>query len=477
MYDNFGQFIDGKWCHGKGKEPISVSDPGNGKLLGSIPSASTEDTLAALSAAEKAFDGWQNTQAWTRADLLQAVAREMAAATAEAALVISKESGKPLAQAKREWELSVDQFIWYAEEARRIYGRVVESRVPGGRCEVSHEAVGVVAAFTAWNFPVVLVARKLAPALAAGCTVVLRPSCEVPGSAMMVFECLRKAGIPAGVANLVVGPTADTYEPLIASPVVKKVSLTGSTQLGQQMIRDSADTIKRLSMELGGNAPVIVFDDADLEKALDLSVATKFANCGQVCVTCDRFYVHESLYDAFVEGFARRASQLKVGYGQDEGTAMGPLINPRRLKAIETIVADAREKGAKVVSGGHRIDLNGGYFYAPTVLADVPDDALAIAEENFGPIAAITSFSNSEDLWSRVNNSEFALSAYAFTRDPARIRETVKKLEAGMVGINSYALAAAEVPFGGIKASGMGREGGSEGIHDYMNVKLAQIVV
>ncbi|MDE1188276.1 MAG: NAD-dependent succinate-semialdehyde dehydrogenase [Pantoea sp.] len=477
MYEHFGQFINGKWCNGNGREPVSVVDPGNGKLLGSIPSASTEDTLAALSAAEIALEGWKHTPAWTRADLLEAVAREMTAAAAEAAVVISKESGKPLAQAKREWELSIDQFVWYAGEARRIYGRVVESRVPGGRCEVLHEPVGVVAAFTAWNFPVVLVARKLAPALAAGCTVVLRPSNEVPGSAMMIFECLRKAGLPAGVANLVVGPTADTYEPLITSPVVKKVSLTGSTQLGQQMIRDSAATIKRLSMELGGNAPVIVFDDADLEKALDLSVATKFANCGQVCVTCDRFYVHESLYSAFVEGFASRASKLQVGYGRDEGTAMGPLINPRRLQAIEAIVADARQKGASVVTGGHRIELNGGYFYAPTVIADVPDDALAIAEENFGPIAAITSFNDSEDLWARVNNSSFALSAYAFTRDPARIRETVARLESGMVGINSYALAAAEVPFGGIKASGMGREGGSEGIHDYMNVKLAQIVV
>ncbi len=477
MYDNFGQFINGEWCRGSGNESVQVTDPGNGTVLGEIPAATASDTQQALNCAAKAFTSWKQTHAWQRADLLQAVAREMEAATQQAAVVISKESGKPLAQAKREWELSVDQFIWYAEEARRIYGRIVESRVPGGRCEVLHEPVGVVAAFTAWNFPVVLIARKLAPALAAGCTVVLRPSSEVPGSAMLIFECLRKAGLPAGVANLVVGPTSATYEPLMASPVVRKVSLTGSTQIGQQMIRDSAATVKRLSMELGGNAPVIVYQDADLEKALDLSVATKFANCGQVCVTCDRFYVHESLYDAFVEGFASRARKLNVGYGQDEGTSMGPLINARRLQAIEEIVADARDKGGRVVTGGHRLDINGGYFYAPTVIADVPDDALAIAEENFGPVAAITSFRDAEELWNRVNGSSFALSAYAFTRDPALIRETVSRFESGMVGINSYALAAAEVPFGGIKASGMGREGGSEGIHDYMNVKLAQIVV
>ncbi|WP_343550971.1 NAD-dependent succinate-semialdehyde dehydrogenase [Pantoea sp.] len=477
MYQHFGQFIHGAWRQGRGAEPVIVTDPGNGKILGEIAAASSADTREALASAETALINWRATSGWTRADLLQAVAQQMVSITADAARMISMESGKPLAQAKREWELSTDQFIWHAEEARRIYGRIVESRVPGGRCEISHEPVGVVAAFTAWNFPVVLVARKLAPALAAGCTVVLRPSSEVPGSAMLIFECLRKAGLPAGVANLVVGPTAETYQPLITSPIVKKVSLTGSTQLGQQMIRDSAATIKRLSMELGGNAPVIIFDDADVEKALDLSVATKFANCGQVCVTCDRFYVHESRYHEFVKGFAERAARLKVGYGLDEATQMGPLINPRRLKAIEAIVADARDKGARIVTGGERIELNGGYFYAPTVIADVPDDALAIAEENFGPIAAMTSFSDSEDLWRRVNNSDFALSAYAFARDPARIRETVARLESGMVGINSYALAAAEVPFGGIKASGMGREGGSEGIHDYMNVKLAQIVL
>ncbi len=477
MYDNFGQFINGEWCTGRRTERITVIDPGKGCELGQIKAASAVDTLVALDCADRAFPGWKNTPAWQRADLLQAVARAMVAITQEAAVMVSKESGKPLAQAKRERELSVDQFIWHAEEARRIYGRIVESRVPAGRCEVLHEPIGVVAAFTAWNFPVVLVARKLAPALAAGCTVVLRPSSEVPGSAMLIFECLRQAGLPAGVANLVVGPTATTYGPLMSSPTVRKVSLTGSTQIGRQMIRDSASTIKRLSMELGGNAPVVIFNDADIDKALDLSVATKFANSGQVCVTGDRFYVHEHCYQAFVEGFARRASQLNVGYGLDEGTTMGPLINMKRLHAIEDIVTDARAKGGRVVTGGHRLELGGGYFYAPTVIADLPDDALAMAEENFGPIAAITSFSDSEALWDRVNNSNFALSAYAFTRDPARIREAVSRFESGMVGINSYALAAAEVPFGGIKASGMGREGGSEGIHDYMNTKLAQIVV
>ncbi|ROR15221.1 NAD-dependent succinate-semialdehyde dehydrogenase [Erwinia sp. JUb26] len=477
MYNDYGQFINGGWRQGSSGETIVVTDPGRDEQLGEIVAASREDTLEAIASAEAALAQWQARAAWERADTLHRVAAEMELAREQAARTISLESGKPLAQASREWTLAIDQFTWYAEEARRVYGRIVESRVPGGRCEVSHQAVGVVAAFTAWNFPVVLIARKLAPALAAGCTVVLRPSSEVPGSAMVIMTCLQKAGLPAGVVNMVVGPTANTYQPLIESPVVRKVTLTGSTAIGQQMIRDSAATLKRVSMELGGNAPMIVFEDADIEKALDLAVPTKFANCGQVCVTADRFYVHESVAQAFIDGFARRAAAIRVGYGLDEGSEMGPLINLRRLKAIEGIVEDARQKGARVITGGQRIADKPGFWFAPTVLADVPDDALALAEENFGPIAAITTFTDEAEVIARVNRSELALSAYAFTRDAARIRRVSQQLQAGMVGINSFALASADVPFGGIKASGMGSEGGAEGIYEYMNVKLTQVVL
>ncbi|WP_188861462.1 NAD-dependent succinate-semialdehyde dehydrogenase [Marinobacterium nitratireducens] len=478
MYNNYGLFIDGEWCKGSSEAIISVLNPATTDVLGEVQAASVEDTQAAIRAAEAGFRVWRETAAWSRADLLHAVADQMVLATEDAARCISLETGKPLVQAQREWALSIDQFRWYAEEARRLYGRIVESRAPGGRIEVHHEPVGVVGAFTAWNFPAVLIARKVAPALAAGCSVIVRPSSEVPGTAMVLFECLRKAGIPKGVVNLVIGPTQNTYNPVLASPVVRKISLTGSTAIGQQMIRDSADTVKRVSMELGGNAPVLVFEDADLEQTLDLCVPTKYANAGQVCVTADRFYVHESLYERFVEGFARRALALKLGSGLEQSTQMGPLINQRRLDAIEAVVADAVERGARLVTGGKRPEhLGAGYFFEPTVLADVPDDAQAMAEENFGPIAAITSFSSTEEAYARANALPVGLSAYAFTRDAARIREVVARLEAGMVGVNSFALAAAEAPFGGIKDSGMGREGGSEGIHDYTNVKLAQITV
>lgn len=478
MYAQRGLFIDGAWRQHGGAGELTVLDPASGATLGSCPAASAEDTREAIEAASRGLAAWSATAAWTRADILHKVADVMAARTEAAARIITQEAGKPLAQSWREWQLSVDQFRWYAEEARRIYGRIVESRVPGGRIEVSHEPIGVVAAFTAWNFPAVLIARKVAPALAAGCSIIVRPSREVPGVAMAIFACLAEAGVPAGVANLVLGSTDDTYRVLMESPVVRKVSLTGSTEVGQQMIRDAAATMKRVSMELGGNAPMIVFDDADLDRTLDLAVATKYANAGQVCVTPDRFYVHESLCDRFAEGFAARARALRLGSGLDEATQMGPLINRRRRDAIEAVVADARDRGGRIQAGGGvPSDRTAGFFFEPTVITGLPDDARALAEENFGPIAAITAFGSDEEAYRRANASPYGLSAYAFTRSAGRAREAAARVQSGMVGINSFALAAAEAPFGGTKYSGMGREGGCEGIGDYANVKLAQVVL
>jgi succinate-semialdehyde dehydrogenase/glutarate-semialdehyde dehydrogenase len=478
MYGNFGLLIGGTWRKAGGAGVIEVTDPATGEVIGAAPAASAADVEEAIAAAEQGLKAWRATQAWARADMLHAIANIMATRSEEAARRITLETGKPLAQARREWGLSLDQFRWHAEEARRIHGRIIESRAPGGRVEISHEPVGVAAAFTAWNFPAFLIARKVAPALAAGCSIIVRPSREVPGTAMLLIDCVQQAGVPAGVVNLVIGPTATTYDPIMASRAVRKISLTGSTAIGQQMIRDSAATLKRVSMELGGNAPVIVFEDAQLEEALDLSVPVKFANAGQVCVTADRFYVHEKLMKPFVEGFTARAKALKLGHGLDEQTQMGPLINQRRVDAMEKIIADAVAKGGRIETGGTRpTGQNKGFFFAPTVITGLPDDALAVAEENFGPIATISSFATAEEAYARANSSEYGLAAYVFTRDPTRMRAAAARLEAGMVGINSYALAAAEAPFGGIKASGMGREGGTEGILDYMNVKLTQVVV
>ena len=319
--------------------------------LGEAPAAGVADTEAAL----------------------HAIADEMIRRAAEAAPMISCETGKPIAQAQREWRLSVDQFRWLAQEARRIYGRIIESRVPGGRFEVSHEPVGIAAAFTAWNFPAALIARKVAPALTPGCPVIVRPSSQMPGLAMVMVDCCRAGNLPAGAVNLVAGPTNANYAPIMASKAVRKVSLTGSTQVGQQMIRDAADAMKKVSMELGGNAQLIVNDDADLETALNVTVATKYANAGQVCVTPDRLFVHASLHDAFVEGFAARARAIKLSDKLDESVSMGPPINGRRLRKIESVVQDAVRGGARLVTGGVRLSaFNAGHFFEPVVLCNTP---------------------------------------------------------------------------------------------------------
>ena len=475
MYESYGLYFDGAW-QGAASD-IDVPSPVTGKALGRVKAASRDDTLAAIESACSALGPLREMGGFARADALHKVADEMLRRTDEAARMISSDTGKPLVQAGREWGLACDQFRWYAEEARRIYGRVVESRVPGGRFEISREPVGVVGAFTAWNFPAALPARKIAPALAAGCPVVLRPSSQTPGVAMVLVDCIRAGGLPAGAVNLVVGSTGNTYAPVMADARVRKVSLTGSTRVGQQMIRDAADTVKKVSMELGGNAPCIIYDDADLNGALDVCVPTKFANAGQVCVTPDRFFVHESLHDEFVAEFVKRTKAIKLGDGLDEGTEMGPLINAGHLGNIDAIVQDAVQNGAKLETGGQRSTaFNAGHFYEPTVLSNVTDDMRVFAEENFGPVAAITRFKDEDEVLARATASEMGLSAYAFTQSADRARRATATLKAGMVGINSFALAASEAPFGGTNYSGLGREGGSEGIEDYLDTKLSQIV-
>ena len=475
LYASFGNFIDGAWQAGRAK--LDVVSPATEKLLGTILAADTSDTQAALEAAARAKAPLRAMGGFGRADAMHRIADAMLARTEEAQRMIATETGKPLAQAGREWGLACDQFRWFAEEARRIYGRIVDSRVPGGRFEVTYEPVGVVGAFTAWNFPAALPARKLAPALAAGCPVVLRPSSQTPGVAMIMVDCIRAGGLPNGAVNLVVGSTAATYAPIMADKRVRKVSLTGSTRVGQQMIRDAADTVKKVSMELGGNAPLIVYDDAELQHVLDMTVPTKFANCGQVCVTPDRIFVHDSLHDAFVTGFVDRAKAIVLGDGLDPATTMGPLINARHLEDIDGVVQAAVKAGAELAHGGRRSPThNTGHFYEPTVLTGVTDDMVVFAEENFGPVAAITRFTNEDEVLERANACDMGLSAYAFTRSADRARRTVAALKSGMVGINSFALAASEAPFGGTNHSGMGREGGTEGITDYLDTKLAQVV-
>jgi len=476
MHERFGLFVDGAWRAARDGATREIASPVTEKTVGRVPVASVADTEDAIASARRGLAAMRALSAWERADALHGIADEMMRRADEAATMISTETGKPLVQSGREWSLAIDQFRWYAEEARRIFGRVVESRAPGGRFEVLKEPVGVCAAFTAWNFPAVLPARKIAPALAAGCSVVLRPATQTPGSAMILVDCIRAGNLPGGAVNLVCGPTAATYAPLMAEKAVRKVSLTGSTRVGQQMIRDAAATVKKTSMELGGNAPLIVHDDVDLDAVLDLAVPTKFANAGQVCVSPDRFFVHERIHDAFVDGFARRAASLKLGDGLDPATGMGPLISAKAREEAEAVVEEAVAAGARLVTGGRRpAGFNAGHFMAPTVLADVTDDMRVFAEETFAPVAAVTRFCDEDEVIGRANACDMGLAAYCFTRDPGRARRAVERIAAGMVGINSFALAAAEAPFGGTNFSGMGREGGPEGIADYLDTKLAQV--
>ena len=422
MYANFGLFIDGKWRQASDGGTAPVMSPVTEKPLGEAPVATRADTEEALHSAARGFSAWKSKGAFERASALHAIADEMIRRKDEAARMISSETGKPIAQSEREWGLAVDQFRWYAEEARRIYGRVIESRVPGGRFEVLHEPVGIAAAFTAWNFPAALVARKVAPALAAGCSTIVRPSSQTPGTAMLMVDCMRAGNLPAGTVSLVVGPTGTTYAPIMASPAVRKVSLTGSTRVGQQMIRDAADTVKKVSMELGGNAPLIVFDDADLGRRAQRFRANQIRQCRSGLRHAGPFLRPRKLHDAFVEGFVQRAKALKLGDGLDPSVQMGPLINAGRLSEIEEIVSDAVKAGAKVVAGGHRAAaFNAGHFHEPTVLTDVTDDMRVFAEENFGPIAAITRFVSDDEVLERANASPMGLSAYAFTsRSEAR---------------------------------------------------------
>jgi len=391
---------------------------------------------------------------------------------AEAARMMTVESGKPLAESVAEINAAADQFEWYGEEARRIYGQIIESRAADIRLSVRYEPVGIVAAFSAWNFPALLPARKLAAALAAGCSIIIKPATEVPGSCMVLVQALHDAGVPPGAVNLVTGDSRRIATQLTTHPDVRKISFTGSVPVGKSLLRLAADGVKKVSMELGGHAPVIVFEDADPVAAAEACARAKFRNAGQVCISPSRFYVHESIREAFTGHFAEKARRLRLGHGLDETTDMGPLANRRGLARAEEMVADAVAKGGRVVAGGRRpASLNHGHFFEPTVIADVPDEALVMTEEPFAPVAPIAGFSDFDAVMKRANALPFGLAAYLFSRSDSTIVRAFEALEAGMVGVNDLALAQAEIPFGGVKESGIGREGGSLGIHDYLEAK------
>ncbi|WP_138466588.1 NAD-dependent succinate-semialdehyde dehydrogenase [Poseidonocella sp. HB161398] len=474
-YDRFGLFIGGAWQPVAAGPALDVIDPATEDRLGRIARAGPADLDRALAAVAAAAAPWRETSGWERSRILRATAAAMAACAGEAATEMSAETGKPLAEAKGEWQAACDQFDWMADEARRIWGHSLPGREPGLRLDVRYEPVGPVAAFTAWNFPALLPARKVAAALAAGCPVVIKPSEEAPSAMFRIADCAAAAGLPAGVLNVVTGDPAEISAHLVASPVIRKVSLTGSVPVGRLISELAGRHLKKVSMELGGHAPVLVFPDADPEAAGTLCARTKFRNAGQVCISPSRFYVHEDIYQPFAEAMARTAKSLKIGRGLDEGVEFGPMANARGRDRVLELIEDARGRGAELLAGGGvPPESNRGFYVEPTVLGHVPEDARILSEEPFGPVAPVMPFAGFDEAIARANALPFGLAAYVFTGSMATADRAASALEAGMIGINDMLLATAEAPFGGIKDSGSGREGGQLGILDYLDPKYVK---
>jgi succinate-semialdehyde dehydrogenase/glutarate-semialdehyde dehydrogenase len=473
MYEKYGLLIDNAWRRAATGKTMPVFSPATEDQIGEVPSAGADDIAAVLASAVRGFETWRAMPAWDRARIMRRGADLIRERNEAIARIMSAETGKPLAEARGEANGAADQYEWYAEEAKRVYGQTVPTRIAEQRLTVIFQPVGVCLSLSAWNFPALLPSRKIAAALAAGCSVVARPASEAPGSCFVIAEALVDAGLPPGVLTVITGPAAKLAEALIAAPEIRKVSLTGSVAVGKAVLKQCADGVKRASMELGGHAPVIVHRDADPTASARAAAAAKFRNAGQVCISPTRFYVHESLRQPFESAFVDVAKTIVVGDGLKDGVTMGPMIRARAVDGALALVEDAVGKGARVLHGGRRpAHLNKGHFLEPTVLADVPDDARIMVEEPFAPIAPITTFREEDEVIERANRLNFGLAAYVFSNDAERAQRTAERLETGMVGINEMLLASAEAPFGGIKESGYGREGGSLGIKDYLEPKF-----
>jgi len=449
---------------------LTVVNPATGEPFASVSTASREQVRQAIADAGAALDAWRNMTAKSRGDLLLVIAAELNRRSDAIARLITLENGKPLAQSKGEVAMSVDHLRWFAEEGRRAYGRVIPHQVSGKRHLVIKAPVGVVGAISPWNFPLVLAVRKIAPALAAGCPVVLKPASQTPLCAIALAECADAAKLPAGVFQVVFGSARLIGEEMLSNPICRKITFTGSTEVGRELIRAAATHIKRLSLELGGHAPVLVFDDADPDKAVEGAIVAKFRNTGQSCIAANRIYVQAGIYDRFVEAFVARVKSLKTGNGLDDGVDIGPLVNQQGLDQALLHIEDAVKGGATIHCGGKRLGTK-GFFLAPTVLSNVPEQAMCMREETFAPVAPLVKFGSDEQGIQWANHSPYGLSAYAFTRNLERAWRVMEKLEAGTVAINDGAPSTSNAPFGGFKHSGWGRELGSEGLDAFLETK------
>jgi succinate-semialdehyde dehydrogenase/glutarate-semialdehyde dehydrogenase len=470
-YPKVQLLIDGKWCDAASGRTLPVVNPATGETIGTVAHAEKADLDRALDAAKRGFEVWRKTGAFARYQMMRKAADLLRARADSVATLMTMEQGKPLAEAKMEVLAGADVIDWFAEEGRRAYGRVIPARAPGIYQLAIKEPVGPVAAFTPWNFPINQIVRKLSAAVTTGCSIIVKAPEETPASPAELLRAFHDAGAPAGVIGLVFGVPAEISQYLIPHPVIRKISFTGSTVVGKQLAALAGQHMKRVTMELGGHAPVIVFDDADVDAAAKLLAFGKYRNAGQVCVSPTRFLVQEKVYNSFVEKFTEHVKALKVGNGLEQGVTMGALANPRRTVAMDAHVEDARKAGGKVKAGGHRIGEKGNFF-EPTVVTEVPNTAKPMNEEPFGPLAVINPFKNFDDAVKEANRLPFGLASYAFTKSAKTANAIAAEVEAGMMTINHLGLALPEVPFGGIKDSGYGTEGGADAIEAYLNTKF-----
>jgi len=476
MYEKFGQFIDGKWMKASSGETYEVINPANEEILGHAPKASPEDVEKALKSAQRGLEVWKKTTPWQRSYILRRIADKMREKQDVLAKWMTLEMGKPLNEAKGEVNGAADIFEWNAEETKRIYGQTVESRFEDTRVHVYYQPVGVVAALVPWNFPLVLSSRKISTGLAAGCSVIVKPDVITPGVVMELVEICRECGVPPGVINLLSGDPPSIAQQLISSDIIKKISITGSSRVGKLILKQAADKVQRVTMELSGHSPFIVFDDADIKKAADMAIAAKFRNNGQVCISPNRFYIQESKKDEFVNLFIEKTKKLKIGDGMDPSVQLGPITTKKRLNEIEELVETTKKEGAKVLLGGKRPSgFNKGYFYEPTIFDNVKDDFTIMKVEPFGPLVPMLSFKSFDEVIERANNHELGLSSYICTNSMEKAHKASELMETGTVAVNTPQVALAEAPFGGIKQAGYGREGGSMAIKDYLNVKYTHL--
>lgn len=463
-------FIQGEWRDANNQQTIDVTNPANGQLLGTVPKMGAGETRAAIEAANQALPAWRALTAKERAVILRRWFDLMMANQDDLAKLMTLEQGKPLAEAKGEIAYAASFIEWFAEEGKRIYGDTIPGHQADKRLIVIKQPIGVTAAITPWNFPAAMITRKAGPALAAGCTMVLKPASQTPFSALALAELAQRAGIPAGVFNVVTGSASEVGNELTGNALVRKLSFTGSTEIGRQLMQQCAKDIKKVSLELGGNAPFIVFDDADLDKAVEGALASKFRNAGQTCVCANRLYVQDGVYDDFAEKLQAAVEKLTLGDGLAQGVTTGPLIDEKAVAKVKEHIEDALSKGARIITGGKPHDL-GGNFFQPTILVNVPSSAKVAKEETFGPLAPLFRFNDEADVIAQANDTEFGLAAYFYARDLSRVFRVGEALEYGIVGINTGIISNEVAPFGGIKASGLGREGSKYGIEDYLEIK------